>query len=150
MELGNMIFGNSRGEYSIDRSEMQDLFTSFLTDLGFNAYGYLDEKSDLYKEQTLDGITFENDIFLIRPYYWGDEEDLMDLPNFVYKPKNLEICWYKYPLRDAYSNVSFSKDEFKRILEDCKGSYYLCKREGVNMDYKGVNLDRWLSIYWTT
>ena len=44
------------------------------------------------------------------------------LPNFVYKPTGLEISWYKYPMRDAYSNQDVSVVEFAKILEDCKQS----------------------------
>lgn len=39
--------------------------------------------------------------------------------NFVYKPLNLEIDWYKYPLRDSYTNQKIAKevmlDMFKNL-----------------------------------
>lgn len=39
--------------------------------------------------------------------------------NFYYKPANLKIAWYKYPLRSAYSNQIIEKDVMEAILEDC-------------------------------
>ena len=44
------------------------------------------------------------------------------LPNFEHKPTGLKIAWYKYPMRDAYSNQNVDIDEFKRILDDCASS----------------------------
>jgi hypothetical protein len=57
MELGNLIFGNSRGEYPLDdRTAYEDVFVRLIDVLGF----------DIYCEE------FENDTFGIFPYYWGD------------------------------------------------------------------------------
>jgi hypothetical protein len=65
MELGNMMFGNSRGEYHVDRA-LQDEWHSYMEKAGFDGYGY----HDLSNEH---GI-FENSVFRIQPYYWGDCE----------------------------------------------------------------------------
>lgn len=65
---------------------------------------------------------FENDIFILRPYYWGDSVEIADKPNFVYKPKNIEVHWYKHPLRDAYSNKKISNKVFLEILKECEQS----------------------------
>lgn len=110
MELGNAVFGNSRGIYHVEpRREYQEVFCDFLYRNGFDMYGY-------YK----DGSNYiETDKFILRPYYWGDNEAVMELPNFVHKPTGLEMCWYKYPMRDAYSNQDVSVEELERILEDC-------------------------------
>ena len=115
MELGNLIFGNSRGEYLVDpRSDYQDAFCEFLFANGFDGYGF---KGD-------SGACFENDTFAVRPYYWGEDENIAALPNFTYKPTGLEIKWYKYPMRDAYSNQDVDIDAFKNILEDCARSMH--------------------------
>ena len=112
MELGNLMFGNSRGIYHVSPREIyQDIFCDFLKRNGFDYYGYRDVDHADWE--------FETDKFIIRPYYWGEDEDLADLPNFVYKPTGLEISWYKYPMRDAYSNQDVSPEAFKEILEDC-------------------------------
>lgn len=111
MELGNLIFGNSRGEFKVPRDEYQDLFQEFLERNGFDGYGH-------YKNKEY----FENKTFIIRPYYWGEDEAITQLPNFVYKPMNFEIKWYKYPMRDAYSNQDINIETFKSMLNDCEDS----------------------------
>ena len=65
---------------------------------------------------------FDNGTFVIRPFYWGDSEYICQLPNFVYYPKNIQIHWYKYPLRGASCNKNISLKEFKEILAKCKES----------------------------
>ena len=192
MELGNICFGNSRGEYDIDRNRFGELFVDLL-----EKYNMLE--SDIYPK------TIKTDVFELRPYYWGDctcdgetadsewcnnnkhaetcyqmelkklQEDAGDKayvtygfyetqpvkdllkkhnlpdqgcavhctcdynkkwgeflekrggyhranceiiqPNFLYKPANLSIMWYKYPLRDAYSNRPFDEKELKEIFK---------------------------------
>ena len=109
MELGNLMFGNSRGQYAVEpRKDYQDAFARFLDVLGLDYHGE-DER----------GHGLDNDTFTIRPYYWGEDEEIAAQPNFVYKPTGLEISWYKYPMRDAYSNQDVSVEDFKTILKDC-------------------------------
>ena len=190
MELGNQIFGNSRGEYSLDR-EFQDYFVTFLDWNGFNCYGNGDNK--LWSESKK---AYVHNQYEIRPYYWGDcecnyeekedkwcsENDHRDycyqtelqesgyweldykdpqkqliidkllkefnlpeegccvhctcdyelrwaefasknehkncrisMPNFKNNNNGFEIQWYKYPLRDAYSNMEVN--DYKHFTE---------------------------------
>ena len=126
MELGNLIFGNSRGEFKIPRGiteddfAIQDMFVEFMDEIGLDGYGYV--KNDKLEEYETERGGFENDIFIINPYYWGEDENIMEEPNFVFKPTGLEIRWYKYPLRDAYSNKEIKLEELKEILKKCKES----------------------------
>ena len=114
MELGNLMFGNSRGKYAVvPREDYQEVFFKFLDNNGFDMYGY--------KMGSKERV-FENNTFIIRPYYWGDDEDIAALSNFVYKPTGLAIDWYKYPMRDAYSNQDVSVKEFKAIMAACENS----------------------------
>ena len=114
MELGNAIFGNSRGLYCVEpREEYQNAFCEFLDKNGFDMYGYRNNSNER---------VFKNNIFTIRPYYWGDDEEEANLPNFVYNPNNLKIKWYKYPMRDAYSNQDVDIETFKDILSVCAKS----------------------------
>lgn len=113
MELGNIVFGNSRGKYPIDREKYNELFHTFLRECSFDTYGY----HERYKE------TYDNSVFRIRPYYWGDDVDIMELPNFTFKPLNLTINWYKYPLRDSYSNISLNFIDFEKMLLVCKKAH---------------------------
>lgn len=120
MELGNMLFGNSRGTYSLERGIWQRTFFEFLDEIGLDGYGYVEDEG--LKEYTTDRGGFENDIFVINPYYWGDDESIMEEHNFIYKPTGYEIDWYKYPLRDSYANKKLTFKEFKEILNECKKS----------------------------
>ena len=138
MELGNLLFGNSRGEFPIlDREIWQDTFCEFLEDCGFDSYGHIDNEKLEKNLQTVYGDTikrtgeedyvehqhyFENDVFRIMPYWWGESKKIAAMPNFIYKPTGFEIQWYKYPMRDAYKNKDISFEDFCNILNKCKDS----------------------------
>lgn len=110
MELGNFCFGHSRGNYSIDRDLHQEPFCYYLDLMGF----YDDTRQ--YEE-------FKNETFEYRPYWWGDyNSPESNMPNFKHYKSGLEISWYKYPLRDSYSNFEFTRMQLHDIMEDCLGS----------------------------
>jgi hypothetical protein len=187
MELGNAIFGNSRGEHPVDRN-LQDEFCKMLEWLGWEPY---------------DESTIQKGDFTIRPYYWGDctcgweeiESDLLlhhqlecyqtklnelkrrkgppynnpvyskyrtelclqmgldpergcevhctcdyderykawfeahklgddghkdscpiVLPNFECKSLGFTLKWYKYPLRDSYSNIPLTTELLAQMV----------------------------------
>jgi hypothetical protein len=67
-------------------------------------------------------------------YWWGecdcgmgdDIEPLAHLstcillkPNFLFKPTGFEISWYKYPLRDSWSNHRIAFDDFRAMIDQC-------------------------------
>ena len=60
MELGNLVFGHSRGEYPVPR-------TDFYYDQLFRLFEAIDPKYDHSY-----GLEFENKVFSTFPYYWGD------------------------------------------------------------------------------
>ena len=62
---------------------------------------------------------FGNDVFEIHPYYWGNDEKLEDMANFIYHPIDLEIRWYKHAGRDMYSNMEISPDMLEHICDKC-------------------------------
>lgn len=107
-------------------NKSEDMFCAFLDELGCDTCGY--PKTDKNSKSILpDGCVenlvgnsygFGNDVFEIRPYYWG-EGDEADLPNFVYKPTKLEIRWYKYPMRDAYSSQYITPNNLELICKKC-------------------------------
>jgi hypothetical protein len=77
-----------------------------------SCYGYpLDEKREFYG--------FDNEMFTIRPYYWGEDEAIKELPNFLYKPTGFEIEWYKYAFRASYMNQDLSKEQILDIFKEC-------------------------------
>lgn len=53
MEIGNLLFGHSRGEYQLDRySAEADRLGNVLYELGLNSYGYQDSDLDKTIDQT--------------------------------------------------------------------------------------------------
>ena len=112
MELGNMIFGHSRGEFAVERLPS---WTNAI-------YKLVEAIEPKYCEYPLFGTIpeFENEVFAIRPYWWGNEDAKeADLPNFVYKPLKYQIRWYKFPFRDSYANQKISTYRFKKITDEC-------------------------------
>jgi hypothetical protein len=70
------------------------------------------------------GETFVNDVFEIHPYCWCDKEDCPqcgsgEQPNFWYKPTDLRLWWYKYPLRGANFNRKCDLAEFNDAIQAC-------------------------------
>lgn len=118
MELGNLLFGHSRGAYDIERFPAQDYFSDFFEKVGLDYHGHPRDGSPLLKYVNSEGL-IDTPMFSLFPYYWGEDEEYMAIPNFVFKPSDIEIRWYKYPLRDSYSNVELSADQIGNILYTC-------------------------------
>lgn len=102
MELGNILFGNSRGDYPFpDRHLVNCKEWERLREVcQCDAYGFTSDE----KHKTQFG-GFENEVFIINPY--------------TYKPTGFTIDWYKYPFRDSYMNKDLSRKELKEIWKDC-------------------------------
>jgi hypothetical protein len=90
--------------------DWQKEFCRALIDMGFDSYGMCDNGD----------WGFENDVFIMRPYYWGDSEYISELPNFEHKRTGFKLAWYKYPLRSSYMNKDVSKEQLFWMLNDCK------------------------------
>ena len=118
MELGNAMFGHSRGVHHIERGVGFENEISRLFRLAF-------PKSDDWAISY--GVEFKNDVWECHPYCWCDNEDCPqcgtgEQANFKHYPSGLEICWYKYPLRDAYSNMPITLRKFCDVIDDCVSS----------------------------
>lgn len=111
MELGNLLFGNSRGEYSLLNRNLVNCknWRNLLDITNCDSYGCCNNESG----------EFNCELFTIRPYYWGDDEKEANKPNFVYKPINFTISWYKYPFRDSYMNQNLNDIQIKYIWSKC-------------------------------
>jgi hypothetical protein len=74
MELGNFLFGNSRGHYSVNRSNQNAFVEDVLYRLGFDGYGIVNDeilcKQHGFTENEV-GI-YNNGVFSIFPYWWAD------------------------------------------------------------------------------
>jgi len=123
MELGNLLFGNSRGRFECDR----DKFGAYFHPL-FDALDKIhgDDWSSFYRP-------FENDTFRIHPYCDCTcdpnsehcEDDCPSLiPNFTFKKgePQIEIEWYKRPFRSAYINVRVTDEELYEMVNRCINS----------------------------
>ena len=117
----NMIFGNSQSAYSIvPRDKWEDRFGDFFERFALNYQGH--PEVGRYKS----GITINDrgeittSKFEINPYYWGDDEEEYEKPNFLYYKGDFELRWYKYPLRAAYANKDLTYEQFDEILTDCE------------------------------
>lgn len=128
-ELGNVLFGNNpyAAKYPmIPREPLQDMFVMMLDNIGCDGYGIATGKipAGLKKNENTGGVY--NNVFEVNPYYWGEDEEIADLPNFVYKPLGLRVYWYKYPMRDAWTNYGWTEseiiEEFQKALSDCTES----------------------------
>lgn len=121
MELGNLIFGHSRGKVEIPRdwdNKFYEIIDSF--NLNYHGQPLHDPYGNDIKINDRGGITTSK--FEINPYWWGDMDDHeAERPNFLYYPTGYEIRWYKYPLRDAYANMELTYEQFSEIVKDCIG-----------------------------
>jgi hypothetical protein len=85
MELGNLIFGNSRGEYPLERGVgfEEELYRLF--DVIAKSQGR--QSGDSYGEE------YENDVFSVFPYYWGDCTCGFD--NYEFTEEHSSKCFQK-------------------------------------------------------
>lgn len=149
MELGNIIFGHSRGKFPVDRKH-QNHFCERLAKLGFDGYGHFDTDTfiehgpyagkkavinafnqQLIKTDLINDPDFEKPVpdryyqivvdgtpvATIRPYYWGDSEVIEDKPNFIMHTHGVELSWYKYALRDSYTNVKLTTEVINDLFD---------------------------------
>jgi len=110
LELGQMLFGNSTEEYSVPREKWMDGPFQILIDAinektGEKDYGYAPH--------------FSNDFFIIRPYYWGEDENEMELPNFEVPSENFSLTWYKYPFRSSYASEKLTPKRWNDLVQKC-------------------------------
>lgn len=120
LELGNLFFGNSRGIFSVPR-EWQVKMLKCMEEMKFDSEGFYE---GILKDNLTPRGGFENDVFVLNPYYWGEDESIAAEPNFIYKPTQYKLDWYKYPLRDSYANQDISFSKFAEILNKCRKSIF--------------------------
>lgn len=93
VELGNLLFGHSRGEFLIERGVgwERELFRLF--------DAYAPDRDNSRREY---GVEFENDVFAVMPYYWGDCTCGYDEKEYEWFEKNHhEPHCYQSALREA-------------------------------------------------
>lgn len=114
IELGNLMFGHSRGQYKFPDREIagSDEWVALCAALGVDAYGHADIDNSFINERG----GYDDGEICVNPYYWGDDEVEAAKPNFLDRKIGLEIRWYKYPFRDAYMNWKMSEEELKKYF----------------------------------
>ncbi len=94
MELGNMTFGNSRGNYPVSRSDgWHDELVRLLNVVD-------KDRDSSWREY---GVNFENDVFFMMPYYSGDCVCGYEDKEWKWEKKNnhREGCYqHSYPQQD--------------------------------------------------
>lgn len=123
MEIGNRLFGNSRGDFAVDRS-LQDLFVSALSQAGFDEYGFRHGwESDREAPTPYNEHATATHHFVIQPYIDDDLDNAVICPNFFDRVTGLKLRWYKRPLRDSYANYDLTREMLepilKRLVEEC-------------------------------
>jgi hypothetical protein len=84
------------------------------------------------------GVDFENDVFAMRMFWWGDCEcayrdgdgvgDFHEetcrcvLPNFAHKSSGVSVDWYKWIGRDMEFSRKVSREEWGRLFAECLAS----------------------------
>ena len=69
------------------------------------------------------GVDFENNIFMMHQFCWCEKDDCPwcgeeDRPNFIFKPTNAKVWWYKWIGRSQKQKGRLPKDWLKK----CKNS----------------------------
>lgn len=117
-EMGNLLFGHSRGDFGLANRDLAHCkeWLRLLAAAETDSYGYTESKNCANNRGG-----FENEVFAITPYWWGDgaDETECNRPNFLYKPTGFEIRWYKYPFRDSYMNQNLDDKALKEIWAAC-------------------------------
>ena len=71
------------------------------------------------------GANVENEWFMMHIFCWCDGGDcpwcreVDPLPNFIYKPLDLRVSWYKYIGRGMEMNKNLSIKECSDMLQNC-------------------------------
>ena len=139
LELGQMLFGNPTQEYPVPREKwIENPYYELCFEIlkiqhpyEINDNGspksevelkWEAEEKEKYHSQfygSTDVYDFSNDFFTIRSYYWGEDEEEMDKPNFEVPSENFRLSWYKYPFRGSYSSEKLNPKRWNDLIQKC-------------------------------
>lgn len=107
LELGQMLFGNATEEFLVPRkSWIEGPFEILM-------------KALQQKTGEKEVYDFSNDYFTMRSYYWGEDEEEMEKPNFEIPSENFRLTWYKYPFRSSYANEKLTPQRWNDLIQKC-------------------------------
>lgn len=99
------------------------LFAGMLDCLGLD-YGYgVREPGARIPAGDAEGRFSEDAKCVVRPYHWGNNKKITALPNFIYKPRDLYVGWYKYPLRSATASQPWDLRAWAALTADVALTY---------------------------
>lgn len=113
LEVGQMLFGNPVESHEMPYEEwvrppFDELVERVRDVLGPDAdEGYVPE--------------FSNEVFVLRPYYWGEDEGEAAKPNFEVFGE-VRVTWYKYPFRGSYASELLTRSRWRELLRRCMDS----------------------------
>ena len=110
-EMGQAVFGNPMGEFDFDSMENSGIVEDMLRIISWYATG-----DSSYSDE------FKNDVFELRSYYWGEDDEIEALPNFKHYKTGLEIRWYKYIGRGMSVNKHVCPECFYNVFVECMNS----------------------------
>ena len=127
--------------YYINRDWKDERFHIMLDALTCDTYGHIEPHSPLYKIVSPNQFDphfkeLDTNLFTLRAYYWGDIEEVYQQPNFVYKPWDLYIDWYKWPMRDASANFPISNNDWEIMCNTIEraAAYYKINNKWPSFD----------------
>ena len=131
IELGNFLFGNSRGLYKFPDRDIvdSDEWNALLCALGLDNRGYS------VKDGRYGNVRggYDDGHICVNPYYWGDDDSEIAKPNFLDRDIGLEIRWYKYPFRDSYMNWQMSAQDVKKYFGGLALRYMAARQRRMEM-----------------
>lgn len=124
MDLENMLFGNSRGDFKVSR-KLEGLFLAALKEAGFDEFGYCKTwKPDGPAPTPYNKNATATHHFVVQPYVDDNFEQAVICPNFLDRTTGLKLRWYQFPLRDSYANYDLSEEMLvpilERFVEECR------------------------------
>ena len=134
MELGNRLFGNSRGDFPVDKS-LEELFVGALNEAGFDSRGICHTwKAEKPAPVPYNEQATATQHFVVQPYVEDDLENANICPNFLDRVTGLKLRWYKHALRDSYANYELTREMLEPILQRFVEE---CREQGGATPYKG-------------
>ncbi len=100
LELGQMVFGNPWGLHPCPHW-VDALVREILSQIERVFWNVNQRQWDQCEDPQIPGVVF-------RPYYWGSDETEASKPNL--KHGDIEVRWYKHPMRGSSLNVEATPD----------------------------------------
>jgi hypothetical protein len=109
-ELGQLLFGCPTGRYDVPDYGVA-LIEWCMKEIERVYWNRNQREWDRYTDPQIPGIIY-------RPYYWGDDEVEMELPNFQLEGNQFEIRWYKHCWRGVSCNINYTPGQWVEWFDE--------------------------------